>query len=263
MKSNPLKCKSKIVVCSICDLQKKTSNKFSVKGTILNINILYFKMLASIRIVLLVLVAIVNDGGCVSVTNQSNANPSSTIGKPLRRIVADQFDSSKPNLTIPFLASISGFILPIGELCEASAQIAVNQIAKKKVLKNYNLIVDLFDGRCDSTWGVKTSIQLMGRSENHYTDLPPILIGPGCIDSVLVGQFIKHYHFMTVAFAVPNTAIYEARQLFTNSFISIPSLMSLYGALPHFIKANGWKRIFIMTGPLSFWPPVSFILSFS
>ena len=169
----------------------------------------------------------------------TQSNPNSAFIQPMRRIIPDEYDSSKPNLTVPFLASITGFGLPLGDFCIASTQIAVNHVRSKNILKNYNLIVELFDGRCEPALGVKAAIQLMQWSNAYHTDMPPVFLGPGCIDALLVGKFIKHYHFMSIVNTVPNTVFYEARHVFSNSFVSLQSLTSLYGALPHFIKANG------------------------
>ena len=178
--------------------------------------------------------------------------------EPTRRIVAENFNISKPNLTIPHMLFYGGYVFPLGRLCDASTQIALNQISKRNILKNYNLIVDLFDEKCLPDLGVRMSLEIIKRANTTYKDMPPIMIGPGCFDALMVGHFIKHYHFVTGVEHTPESAIYFARHPYSNAFVFSPSLNSIYAALPHFIKANGWSRVFLLSDTLPFWTKVRF-----
>ena len=177
--------------------------------------------------------------------------------KPLMTLVGDGYDPSKPNITVPFLTIYGGYIFPMGDQCELSTQLALDRIAQRNVLKNYNFIIDMFDEKCDSALGVRMSVDLIERAKSSYQDMPPLLIGPGCFDALMVGHFVKHYHFVSAVEHVPNTAIYNARSIYSNAFILSGALSTLYGGVPHFIKANGWNRVFLLSDSLPIWFQVS------
>ena len=181
--------------------------------------------------------------------------------EPLFRMVADGYDPSKPNLTVPFLTIYGGFYFPMGDQCEFSTQLALDRIAQRNVLKNYNLIVDMFDEECNSALGVRMSVELMERAKTSYTDMPPLLVGPCCFDALMVGHFVKHYHFVSAVEHVPNTAIFNARSIYSNAFALSESLSSLYGGVPHFIKANGWNRVFLLSDSMPIWFQASIIFN--
>ena len=179
---------------------------------------------------------------------------------PTMRMIADNFNHSKPNLTIPFLALYGGFIFPLGDLCETSAQLALNKAAEKNVLKNYNLVIDVFDEKCDSALGIRLSVELFDRAKTTYKNMPPIILGPSCTASKRVGQFIKHFNFITGIEHTAHTIIFQEREAYRNSFVFSASPFSSFVALPHFIKANGWKNIFLLSDSLSLWIEVSLIV---
>ena len=177
--------------------------------------------------------------------------------EPYRHMVAQNFDQAKPNLTIPLTAFVSGYVFPIGQLCETSIQIALDEISKQNVLKNYNLVIDLFDEQCDPALGVRLAVEIMNRAKTNYTDMPPLLIGPACVDATMIGQFVKNYNFVTAIHYTSISPIYYARQAYSNAFVISPSVDASYASLPHFIKANGWSKVYIFSDSMSFWLNVS------
>ena len=177
--------------------------------------------------------------------------------EPLFRMVADGYDPSKPNITVPFMAIYGGFYFPMGDQCEFSTQLALDRIAQRQVLKNYNLIIDMFDEQCDAALGVRMSVELMERAKTSYKDMPPLLIGPGCFDLLTVGHFVKHYNFISAVEHVPHTSMFQGSTMYSNAFSFSASLTSLYRGVPHFIKANRWNRVFLFSDSMPVWFQVS------
>ena len=147
--------------------------------------------------------------------------------EPVFKMVAQSFDPSKSNLTIPFTAMLGGYIFPLGDQCIVSSQLAVDRIAERNVLKNYNLIVDMFDEKCNAAVAVKLSIEVIEQAKSTYSDMPPLLIGSGCIGGLTVGHFMKHFNFVSVHEHVPNIAIVNERSMFSNAFLLSESLSSI------------------------------------
>ena len=178
--------------------------------------------------------------------------------EPLFRLVSKGFDSSKPNLTVPFLTMHGGYIFPLGDQCQVSAQLAIDRISKQNLLKNYNLIIDMFDEQCNAALGIRLTVEIMEKAKSKYGTVPPFLIGPGCIDAPTVGHLVKHYDFVVATEHVPNTEMFKNRQMYSNAFVFSPSLSSLFATVPYFIKENGWNRVFLLSDSLSIWSQVSF-----
>ena len=177
--------------------------------------------------------------------------------EPEFKLVSKSFNHLKPNLTIPFMVMLGGFIFPLGDQCVLSSQLALDLIAERNVLKNYNLIVDMFDEKCNAPMAVRMSMEIIEQAKSSYSDMPPLLIGSGCFGGLKVGHFIKHFNFVNVHEHVPNIEIVNERSMFSNAFLLSESLSSIYGGVPHFIHANGWNRVFLLSDSLPLWFPVS------
>ena len=105
--------------------------------------------------------------------------------------------------------------------------------------------------------GVRMSLEIMERAKTSYTDMAPLLVGPGCFEILNVGHFIKYYNFVSAIEHVPNTAVFRARSIYSNAFTLSESLGSLYASVGYFIKANGWNRVFLLSDSMPIWNEVS------
>ena len=64
-------------------------------------------------------------------------------------------DPNKPNITMIASGTFGGNIYPMGSLYDQGIKIAVEALANKAILSDFNLIVNFYDEQCEDALGVR------------------------------------------------------------------------------------------------------------
>ena len=171
---------------------------------------------------------------------------------------------------------IGGYLYPIGPLYEHGMRIAIEALAGKGILNDFNVILDFFDEKCDHALGIRLTVELLEKAKTSNANVVPILVGPTCAEIVYIQQYVKNYDFiqasqnllkltkyftsflLQVADTSVITSMFYDRSRFGSDFSLLPSFETNYEGVAAFIQHHGWTRVFLLSETFTFWEPVSF-----
>ena len=81
---------------------------------------------------------------------------------------------------------------------EQGMKIAIDALAAKGVLSDFNVILDFFDEQCDHALGIRLTVELLNKAKTSNTNMVPIIIGPTCAEILFIQQYVKEYDFVYV-----------------------------------------------------------------
>ena len=149
--------------------------------------------------------------------------------------------------------------MPMGPVCTEGMKIALEKIEEQnRILPNYSIEFLMTDEQCTHSIGVKSVVNTMRNASEHNGNLLPLIVGPICGENGRTGEITKFFNFVTATDASIVAEAYNRQNKRFKSFhIFQHSVGSLYQAVPHFIRHNGWNRVFLLTEAIRYWENVS------
>ena len=170
-------------------------------------------------------------------------------GYPMPEVLTPTNGSAtKAKYSIPVFVVYSG-MFGSGTIVTEQLQVALDVVTDSGLLGDMELQLELFDTQCAVEVGPKmflTYAENFHNSSNVTTKIP-LILGPICAGADYIGTFLQHFGFVGITAMSTTAKLYKERGLYQNLFLLMPSSSGFYIALPRFIQANGWKRIFYIS----------------
>ena len=172
------------------------------------------------------------------------------FGSPMPKLIRPTMPvvNATRRISVPVFLHFGG-MYGAGSLLTESIKIALDTVTESGILNGTELNFELFDTQC--SWS-KTSRAFLEQvtdfntAPNDTTRIP-LVLGPVCGDSEVTGPLLQHYNFTGITALAVASKLYRKRGLYKNYNIMMPSPSSFYIALPYFLEANGWKRVFYIS----------------
>ena len=170
------------------------------------------------------------------------------FGTPMPKFIfpSKVANTTNKRISVPVMLHYGG-IYGAGTLLTESMQIALDAVTDSGILGDTELHLELFDSQCAWHLAAKKFLEEVVTTTKNSTTRIPLIIGPSCGDGEVIGSLAQHFNFTGIT-AVSNEAkMFENRGLYKNFNIMMPSQVGFYIALPYFLQANGWRRVFYIS----------------
>ena len=131
----------------------------------------------------------------------------------------------------------------MGEILDVSLQIGLNQISTHGILKNYNVILQVYDDECKEAKTIEMTGRILRDSNEGTNSIVPVLLGPICFGINWAGLIVDNSNFLSVADL--NPSVFPFKYIY-----QLRPYAGVFQAVPSFIKAMGWKKVFFLSETL-------------